>query len=194
MTDHEDEVRAALAALVADEPDLPGGTADIEQRGIRRRNRRFATIGALVAVPLLAGAVAVAAWPTSTPAPRPLAQPSASPQLADPNAGSQLATGFPLGSAVDAVSEALPAGVSLAELPMDLGWQADGSLTLPLAAGGELTLTVADGTCSVSAPGLNAAQGRTAADAVCAAWRAAGSPPVAPVGPAPAEQPELAAQ
>ncbi|MDI1462572.1 hypothetical protein QEZ54_16490 [Catellatospora sp. KI3] len=194
MTENEDEVRAALAALVADEPDLPGGSADIEQRGIRRRNRRFTAIGALVAVPLLAGAVALAARPTQAPTTQPLAQPSPSPQLVDPNAGTQLPTGFPLGSAVDAVAGALPGGVSLAELPMDLGWQADGSLTLPLTGGGVLTLTVANGDCSVSAPGLDAAQGKAAADAVCQAWRDAGSPPVAPVEPNPSEQPELAAR
>ncbi|GHJ48320.1 hypothetical protein Cs7R123_56620 [Catellatospora sp. TT07R-123] len=194
MTENEDEVRAALAALVADEPDLPGGTADIERRGVRRRNRRFAAIGALVATPLLVGVVAVAAWPT--PQPQPLAQPpAASPtQFVDPNAGTQLATGFPLGSAVDAVAGALPAGVALAELPMDLSWQADGSVRLPLAAGGELTVAVAGGTCTASAAALETADAAKVADALCAAWVALGSPPVAPAGPAPSDQPDLAAR
>ncbi|MEU8261653.1 hypothetical protein AB0C02_13665 [Micromonospora sp. NPDC048999] len=191
MTVHEEEVRAALAVLVANEPGLPSGTADIERRGTRRRVRRRVAVGALAAVPLLAGAVAVAVWPAAPP--RQVAQlPSSPPAVADPNAGSQLAIGFPVGSAVDAVSDALPAGVSLAELPMDVGWRTDGSLALPLSRGGELTLTVGNGTCVVSAPHLNVAQAEAAADAVCAAWRAAGSPPVVPAGPAGPEQPELA--
>lgn len=195
MTDHED-VRSALAALVADEPDLPGGTADIERRGQRRRNRRYAAIGAAVLSPVLAGAVAVAVWPAAPPADV-TAQVPASPSAAapvDPNAGSQLAVGFPLGSAVDAVSGALPAGLTLAELPMDLGWGADGTLALPLTSGGALTLTMTGGSCAVDAAALTSAQAVTVADAVCDAWRAAGSPPVAPADPSATYQPELAAQ
>src|SRR4051812_19142680 len=116
MTDDQD-VRSALAALVADEPDLPGGTADIERRGARRRNRRYAAIGTLTLSPVLAGAVAVAMWHTAPPAQvtaqapaTPQATVQADPNQSDPNAGTQLAVGFPLGSAIDAVSDALPAG------------------------------------------------------------------------------------
>jgi hypothetical protein len=113
--------------------------------------------------------------------------------VVDPFAGSQLAQGFPLGSAVDAVSAALPPGVVLADLPIDLGWGAGGSLVLPLASGGELTLTVA-GSCAVVAPQLTPAQATAAADAVCAAWRGAGSPLVVPADPGASERPDLAAQ
>ncbi|GAA1406874.1 hypothetical protein [Catellatospora coxensis] len=193
MTEHQD-VRSALAELVADEPDLPAGTADIERRGARRRNRRYAAIGALALTPLLAGAVAVAVWPSAPPA-QVTAQPSPSVEpVFDPNAGTQLAVGFPLGSAVDAVSGALPAGVALAELPMDLGWGAGGTLVLPLASGGTLTVTITDGACGVVTSQLTPAQATAAADAVCAAWVAAGSPPVLPADPSASERPDLAAR
>lgn len=190
----DEDVRSALAALVADEPDLPGGTADIERRGVRRRNRRYAAIGALALTPLLAGAVAVAVWPSAPPA-QVTVQASPSPEpVFDPNAGTQLAVGFPLGSAVDAVSGALPPGVALAELPMDLGWGEGGTLVLPLASGGTLTVTVADGDCVVDTQRLTPAQATATADAVCAAWVAAGSPPVLPADPNASERPDLAAQ
>ncbi|MEV4413812.1 hypothetical protein [Catellatospora sp. NPDC049609] len=192
----EEDVRAALAVLVADEPDLPSGAEDIERRGVRRRNRRYALLGALALSPALAGAVALGVWPRSAPPPQATALPPASPTAAevDPAGGTQLATGFPLGSAVDAVAVALPAGVSLAELPMDLSWQADGSLALPLTGGGTLTVTVAEGACTAAAPALSGTQAVAVADAVCAAWRAAGSPPIVPTDPDAAERPDLAAQ
>ncbi|GIF99067.1 hypothetical protein [Catellatospora citrea] len=190
----DEDVRSALAALVADEPDLPAGSADIERRGVRRRNRRYAAIGALALTPLLAGAVAVAVWPSAPPA-QVTAQASPTPEPAfDPNAGTQLAVGFPLGSAVDAVAGALPPGVGLAELPMDLGWGAGGTLVLPLASGGTLTVTVADGSCGIVTERLTPTQATAAADAVCAAWAAAGSPPVLPSDPNASERPDLAAQ
>ncbi len=191
----EEDVRAALAALVADEPDLPSGADDIERRGVRRRNRRYTLLGALALTPVLAGVVAVGVWPGQAPT-QSSALPPASPTAAavDPNAGAQLATGFPLGSAVDAVAVALPSGVTLAELPMDLSWQADGSLGLPLAGGGVLTVKVADGSCTASAAALSGSQATAVADALCTAWRAAGSPPIMPADPITGEQPDLAAQ
>jgi hypothetical protein len=186
------EVRAALATLVATEPALPGGVDDIERRGRNRVTRlRLATGGALASVVIAAGVVA--AWP-GAPAGGPASPPvAAAPATTtfDPAGGTMLPTGFPIGSAVDAVASA---GVALAELPMDIGWSEAGSLTLPLAPSGSLVVTVAGGSCTAQAASLSAAQLAAVADAVCAAWRDAGSPDIIPAGPPGAEQPELAAQ
>lgn len=185
MNDYDD-VRSALATLVRDEPALPTGAEDIERRGIRRRNRRRAAIGAAALVPVLAGGVAIAAWPGATPV--------QAPARTGPPAGQQVAVGFPVGSAVDAVIGALPPGVELGDLPMDIGWHSGGMLTLPLKGGASLTVAISGGTCTLSSSALNPAQASTVSYAVCTAWRAAGSPEITAASTPGPEQPELAAQ
>lgn len=113
-------------------------------------------------------------------------------------AGTGLAVGFPVGSAVDAVLTALPAAVTLGDLPMDIHWREGGRLDLPVTGGaGEATLAleVTDGGCAATlepAGLLSAAELETVAGAVCDAWRAAGSPAIVPGGPVGEEQPEYA--
>ncbi|MBB5869614.1 hypothetical protein F4553_002993 [Allocatelliglobosispora scoriae] len=197
MTSNDDDVRSVLSTLVRDEPPLPTGSADIERRGARRVYRRRMAFGAAALLPALAGGVAFAAWPGSTVAGIGPSVASRQETGTGLESGTQLAPGFPVGSAVDAVSGALPAGVTVGELPTDIGWREGGTLSVPLADGSALLVTVSGGACSVQAATLTGPQGTVVADAVCAAWQAAGSPPILPAGPPEApgtEHPELAAQ
>ncbi|MBX6752300.1 MAG: hypothetical protein IRY85_22005, partial [Micromonosporaceae bacterium] len=139
VDDDAADVRTALATLVAHEPDLPSGSADIERRGRRRlaQQRILGTVAAaLVVVAAGVGALSLVGGPIE---PTQVAQPPDTTTPVDlpsddPAGGSQLAVGFPVGSAVDAVASALPAGVSLGELPMDIGWREGGQLDLPVVA------------------------------------------------------------
>jgi hypothetical protein len=198
VTIHNDpDLHHALATLVADEPGLPSGADDIERRGRRRRDRRRLAVAAGAAGVLavgLGGAWLVSAGPAATPPPVAIAPPAEAAPTGDPGVdpgGTGLAQGFPLGSAIDAVTGA---GVAVGEIPMDLGWEPDGGLTLPLADGTALRVTVGPAGCTASAPGWGAARSATVADAVCAAWVDAGSPAIVPAGPPGAERPDLAAQ
>jgi hypothetical protein len=201
------EVRSAFATLVAAEPELPTGTDDIERRGRRRLvRRRLAGLAVVVVAAGAAGLVAVTvagtgAGPTSGPvAAPPPAGDSAGPDPGAAAGGAQLAQGFTVDAAVTSLLPALPAGVSVGELPMDIGWRTGGTLDVPLtgpAGNGVLTIRIADGACSASvAPaGLLAAGDLDAVtDAVCAAWAADGSPAIVPAGPPGPEQPDLANQ
>ena len=197
------DVRTALAALVTQEPELPTGSADIERRGRRRLAQRRILGTAAGAVVLAAAGVSAFSLAGNPVEPSPIAQApetTAPIDTTDPAGGSMLAEGFPVGSAVDAVASALPAGASLGELPMDIGWREDGLLDVPVvtAAGPAIvTLQVVDGACSatVSPDGaLSSAELAAIGDAVCAEWVATGSLPVIPAGPAGEERPDLAAQ
>jgi len=187
-------LRTALATLVATEPELPAGSADIERRGKRRlAQRRWGAIaGALVVA--AAGVTAVSL--TSGPDPvRHVAQP---PTESEPGNGSQLAEGFPIGSAVNGVAAALPAGVSLGELPMDISWRAGGLLDVPVvttAGPATLTLRVSDGTCEATVLPIETmtwAELDAIARSVCAEWISNGSPVVI-IGPG-EENPDAASQ
>lgn len=212
VDDDAADVRTALAALVAHEPDLPSGTADIERRGRRRlaQRRILGTVGAtLVVVAAGVGALSLVGGPAE---PTPVAQPPDTTTPVDlpsddPAGGSQLAVGFPVGSAVEAVASALPAGVSLSELPMDIGWREGGLLDIPIALGPVtgtppapthlVTIQVRDGVCSAAvepAGALSDATLSAIADAVCAEWVALGSPPVTPADPSGEQRPDVAAQ
>jgi hypothetical protein len=202
------DVRTALATLVAYEPDLPSGSADIERRGRRRLTTQ--RLGGAAAVVVLAAAgvsaLSLAGGPTE---PDQVAQPSevtAPVDTTDP-AGSTIVQGFPVGSAVDAVGAALPAGASLAELPMDIGWREGGLLDVPVTLGPAtgtpgapthvITIQVVDGDCSATvnpADALSNVELTAIAQSVCAEWVATGSLPVIPAGPSGEESPELANQ
>lgn len=196
------DVRAAMATLVSSEPALPTGTADIERRGRRRLAQRRLGGAVAAVVVLAAGGLAVANLGGSEPGPS-VAQPPGT-STTDP-AGSGLAVGFPIGSAVDAVGAALPPGASLGELPMDIRWRAGGLLDVPIAIGPVtgtppapthvVTIHVADGTCVASvtpSDALTQADLDAIAASVCAAWVEAGSLPVIPGVPG-EENPDLAA-
>jgi hypothetical protein len=192
------DLRSALATLVAQEPDLPSGTADIERRGRRQlARRRWGGAVATAFVVAAAGVAAVNLNGTGGPEPHVALPPTAT--TSDP-AGTGLAEGFPIGSAVDAVASALPSGASLGELPMDIAWQEGGLLDVPvITAAGAVTVTiqVAEGRCAATASpvdGLTAADLTAVADAVCAEWTAGGSLPVIPAGQPGDEQPDLAAR
>jgi hypothetical protein len=183
---------------VASEPDLPSGTADVERRGRQQLARRRWAGAAAALVVVAAG---VSALSLRTPAPTvPVALPPGTSQTGDTG----LAVGFPIGSAVEAVAAALPAGASLGELPMDIGWRSGGLLDVPVVtAGGAATLTIQvdQGSCNATyasvdpaAPGLTQADLQSIADAVCAEWVATGSLPVIPGGPPGEDTPDLAAQ
>src|SRR5690606_19841313 len=105
------------------------------------------------------------------------------------------------------VARALPAGISLAELPLDAGWREDGRLDVPVVVGPVtgtpppathlITIQVVDGACSATvepADALSEADLDAIAASVCAEWVATGSPPVIPADPSGEEQPDLAAQ
>jgi hypothetical protein len=204
------EVRTAFATLVAGEPALPSGSDDIERRGRRRlARRRLAGLAVVVMAAGAAGLVAVTvagtgAGPTSGPVAGPPAPPV---DVTDPGGaaggpagGAQLAQGFTVDAAVTSLLPALPSGVNVGELPMDIGWREGGTLDIPLDGAdghGVLTIRIADGSCSASvAPAglLSAGQLDAATDAVCAAWVADGSPAIVPAGPPGPEQPDLANQ
>lgn len=205
-TDDAADIRAALATLVAHEPDLPSGTADIERRGRRRLATRRLGGTAAAAIILAAAGVGALSLAGGPDEPTQVASPpdtTAPVDPGDPAGGSMLPVGFPVGSAVDAAASALPAGVSLGELPMDIGWREGGQLDVPVvAAAGPATLTVqvADEACSawIAEPAgwdaLTAADLAAIADAVCAEWLATGSLPIIPADPTGEEQPDLAAQ
>jgi hypothetical protein len=199
------DLQAAMARLVSTEPALPAGSEDIERRGRRLLAQRRATSGVAAALVLaLAGFGAVQLAGGQRPGTT-IAQPPGT--STDDPSGSQLASGFPVGSAVDALAAALPAGVSVAQLPMDIGWRAGGHLDVPVGLGpvtGEppapthlITIQVNDGTCvaTVTPSGaLSQADLDAIAAAVCTEWVATGSLPVIPAGPPGEEQPDLAAQ
>jgi hypothetical protein len=192
MSTHNDlDLRAALATLVADEPALPTGADDIERRGRRRRDRRRIAIGTGAAGVLAFGLGGVWAAGAGGPDAPPAAVPGPTSAPADPAGGTGLAEGFPLGSAIDAVAGA---GVVLGEIPMDLGWQAGGVLTLPLADGTPLSITVGPDGCTATSAELSASRSAAVAEAVCAAWAAEGSPEIVPAGPPGEERPDLAAR
>lgn len=205
------DVRTALATLVAHEPDLPAGSADIERRGRRRLAVRRLGGGVAAAVVLAAAGVTTVTLMANEPAgPDQVAQPpdvTAPIDTTDPAGGSMLADGFPVGSAVDAVARALPAGTSLAELPMDIGWREGGLLDVPVSLGPVsgppgppthlVTIQVVDGVCSATvepAGALSDADLDAIATSVCTEWVATGSLPVIPANPSGEEQPDLAAQ
>jgi hypothetical protein len=204
------DVRAALAELVANEPALPSGTDDIERRGRHRRaRRRLAGLAMALAAAGAAAATALAqAGPPAGPPSGSVAAPPVAPGDGGPGAGpaggpaggAQLAVGFTVDAAVTAVLVALPAGVSVGELPMDIGWRAGGTLDLPLdgtGRAGVLTIRITGGSCAVSvAPAGVLPHGDLDAvtESVCAAWVAAGSSDIVPAEPAGPEQPELADQ
>jgi hypothetical protein len=202
------EIRSALATLVAGEPELPSGTDDIERRGRRRlMRRRLAGLAIAISVAGAAGLGAViAAGPEPTRAPiaaapeAPVDGPVDGPAGGGPAGGAQLAEGFTVDVAVTALAAGLPAGVSVGELPMDIGWRTGGTLDVPLAGGGGagvLTIRIADGACDASvAPAsvLPNADLVRVTDAVCGAWVAEGSPAIVPAGPGGPEQPDLANQ
>jgi hypothetical protein len=201
MTDKElspAEVRAALATLVAAEPDLPAGAGDIERRGRQRVARRtWAASAAAAVVVAAAGITAINLSGPSGPA-TPIAGPDVT--ASEPSIDTGLPTGFPVGSAVDAVGSALPPGAGLGELPMDIGWREGGLLDVPVVtAVGPATITVqvVDGVCGATAAPVDAVSGtdlEAIAAAVCAAWVETGSLPVIPAGPPGEEQPDLAAR
>jgi hypothetical protein len=190
------DVRAAMAALVATEPELPTGSADIERRGRRRLAQQRWGVAAAALVVAAAGVSAISLTVGSGPA-TPVAQPPAVTGT-NPDGNTGLAEGFPIGSAVEAVGSALPAGASLGELPMDIAWRVGGLLDVPVATtGGPATVTiqVVDGTCTATV----APVGALSADdlgaigvSVCIEWFETGSLPVIPGVPG-AEQPDLAA-
>jgi hypothetical protein len=192
------DVRSALATLVADEPTLPSGVDDIERRGRRRLARRrlgwaAGAVAAIVGVSL--GATALTGGGTPA-APAPVAVAPA-PVDGGPAGGSQLAQGFTVDAALRALGTVLPAE-QVGDLPMDIGWREGGHLSIPVVApSGTLTLTIAGGTCTATvdpAGAIGASRLDAIADAICAAWRADGSPAITPAGPAGPEQPDLAAQ
>lgn len=187
----EREVRAALATLVATEPELPEGADDIERRGRRRRNRAWFGSGGALAVLAIAATVVVASWPGAPTAPPVAIDPPTA--TFDPAGGTMLA-GFTIDAAVTAVTATLPAGTTVGELPADIGFQEGGILVLPLAPTGSLTLTIAGGSCSAQAAALSTSDLTRIATSVCAAWEAAGSPVIIPATPSDEEHPELAAQ
>lgn len=200
------DIRAAMATLVAHEPDLPSGSADIERRGRRRLAARRLGGAAAATVVLAAAGIGVLSLAGGPDEPTQVASPpdTAAPiDPAGPAGGAMLPVGFPVGAAVDAVASALPAGVGLGELPMDIGWRVGGQLDVPLTAQtgpATLTVQVADGACSawVAEPagwdGLTPAEVQAIADAVCAEWVATGSLPVIPADASGEERPDLAAQ
>lgn len=210
---HDDapDVRTALATLVAQEPDLPSGSTDIERRGRRRvANRRLGAVAALVVLGA-AGVSAVSLLGGAPGEPSEVAQPpdiTAPVDTTDPAGGSMLPDGFPVGSAVDAVAAALPDGATLGELPMDIGWRVGGLLDVPLVLGpvGQgtpadpthvITIQVADGACSATVDpsgALTPDDLSAIADAVCAEWEATGSLPVIPADASGEERPDLANQ
>ena len=188
------QVRTALATLVATEPELPAGTADIERRGRRRLVGRY--WGGLAAAVLVVTVASLGASSLRGPA----APVAAVPDDTSPIGGSQLAMGFPLGSATAAVQAALPAGVSLGELPMDLAFQPGGQLDLPVntpAGPATLTVRIDQGRCDASVLPLESmtwSELAAIAASVCSEWIATGSLPVVPGDPSGVERPDLAAQ
>lgn len=199
---HPADVRAALATLVSTEPDLPTGSADIERRGRRLRFQRRMTAGAGGALVLVAAGLGALQLTGGEQTGTTTAQPPAS--SSTDSGGSQLASGFPVGSAVDAVAAALPASFAVADLPMDIGWRAGGLLEVPIgfgpvtgtppAATHVITIEVSDGTCAATvtpSDALTQAELDAIATAVCAEWAATGSPRVIP-GAAGEENPDLA--
>jgi hypothetical protein len=203
LPDDGADIRTALGTLVAHEPELPSGSADIERRGRRRVTTRRLGGTVATAVVLVAAGVGAFSLAGRGPAePTPIAQPPETTTPADTSdtvGGSVLAEGFPVGSAVDAVASALPAGASLGELPMDIGWREGGLLDVPVVtAAGPVTLTVqvVDGTCSATvapADSLTPPDLDGIAASVCAEWAATGSLPII-WGPPGEERPDLAAQ
>jgi len=206
------DVRTALATLVTHEPALPAGSADIERRGRRRLAQRRILGTAAGAVVLAAAGVSAfslidrPADPTQVAQPPEVTVPVDVPSE-DPAGSTGLAEGFPVGSAVDAVASALPAGASLADLPMDIGWREGGLLDVPVALGPVtgtppapthfITIQVVDGTCAASvtpSDALTQADLDAIAAAVCTEWVATGSLPVIPADPTGEERPDLAAQ
>ena len=192
------DVRAALATLVSTEPALPTGSADIERRGRRLLTQRRASTGVAAALVLVAAGLGAVQLAGSQRPGATIAQPPGS-SITDPS-GAQLPSGFPIGSAVDAVASALPGGAVVGELPTDIGWRAGGLLDVPVEVDSTsvaLTVQVADGTCAASvtpSDALTQADLDAIAAAVCAEWVATGSLPVIPAGPPGEERPDLAAQ
>jgi hypothetical protein len=132
---------------------------------------------AVLAVPLAAACTGVATPQTEAPADP--AEP-----VVDPAGGTMLPSGFPVGSAVDAVQSVLPAGVELGLLPADLGWGEDASLALVLASQGiSFPLVVVVGEpCQARSPALTAQQAAAVAESVCEMWVSQGTLPVVPAG------------
>jgi hypothetical protein len=184
---------------VATEPDLPSGAADIERRGRRHLARRSWAMSAAAAVVVAAaGVTAFTLYDPSGPS-TPVAQPPEA-TATSPSIDTGLPVGFPVGSAVDAVAAALPAGASLGELPMDIGWREGGLLDVPVVTAigpATVTVQVVNGVCDATVAPVDALTGadlEAIAASVCAAWVETGSLPVIPAGPPGEERPDLAAQ
>jgi hypothetical protein len=171
-----DELTTLMRAAVDDAPQREW-TIDRVRRDARARTARRRTWGALGLTSAAACVVAAAALAGGTPA-VPVAPESST------VAGTGLAVGFPVGSAIEAVMSALPAGVVVGELPQDIAWSGD-SLGVPLVVRGEpagLALTASDQGCVATSPALDAASLERIAAAVCAARdQALSGPPAQPV-------------
>ncbi len=187
-------LRGAFTTLLDAEPPLRHSLEDFESAGVRlRRDQALARRRRLGAGAGLLVAASAATWSATgqlrTPASPSVAIATRTPPATatvDPAGGTMLARGFPLAQAFGTVSQALPDGVVLGDAPPDAAWEPGPRLAVPLVHGsakGTSVLTLGP-TCRATAVAgvLDAAAAQHVADAVCAAWREAGSPDVnAPV-------------
>jgi hypothetical protein len=159
-TDLRDLMQRATAQL----EDRPWSSSDLRSAADARRGRRARiwAAGALGAAAAVAGAVVL----TSNADPVPPAS----------TVASDVAVGFPVGSAIEAAIPALPPDATIGDLPTDIAWVGD-RLDVPIVvAGGSdvLVLTVSQG-CTAQAATLADEVLEQVATAVCSARDAAAS-------------------
>jgi hypothetical protein len=144
--------------------------ADLRDVADQRRTRRVRvwTAAALGAAAAVAGVAVVASLPDPAP-------PAST-------VTSGVAQGFPVGSAIEAAIPALPADVTIGELPMDIAWAGD-QLDVPIvvAGGSDVLVLTVGATCTAEAASLDEQVLADVADAVCAARDTAASGGGAPL-------------
>jgi hypothetical protein len=139
-------------------------TLDQVRTAARARTARRRTWGALGGV-AVAASVAAIAFALGGPVVQPAA-PSA------PAAGSGVAVGFPVGSAIEAAMSAFPSGVEVGELPVDIAWRDGTTLTIPIVVDGTpatLELVAADAGCTATSVALTSSTLDAVSSAVCTA-------------------------
>jgi hypothetical protein len=140
--------------------------ADLRHVADQRRTRR---VRVWTAAALGAAGVAVVA---SLPDPAPPAS----------TVTSGVAQGFPVGSAIEAAIPALPADVTIGELPMDIAWAGDQvDVPIVVAGGSDVLVLTVGATCTAEAASLDAQVLDDVAAAVCAARDTAASGGGAPL-------------
>lgn len=177
----ENDLRTLMGAAVDEAPVREFSTPVIAAAAAARTRRRRAwygvgALGAAAAVAVVATVSVGLLRDTAPAAPVAGGTTSSAPAVSDPGAIS-LPSSLPLGELVSVVDGALPAGTSVGELAADAAFAPDGSISLPLATGGELALTTAGGSCTATSAALDAATLDAVSAAVCTAAAQYPNPP-----------------